>query len=363
MAVFAAAGAIVLMMPVLQLLAQRALVASTVLVLPDAGFAGLKERFAAEEILLPSPEPETPAYSPSSGPESSEPLQENSSPPTNEPSASAKAPEIPAAYQGRLLQETILGDESNTFLSVGEGYLRNYTKLSFEEIAQIIESTPVFPLEADGDPEVLIVHTHATESYEMYDSPVYDTRNSWRSLDNNNNMVRVGSAMARVLEENGIGVIHDTTQHDYPSYNGSYDNSKATIQKWLAEYPSIKIVLDVHRDAIQRDESTVVKPTAVIDGKKAAQLMIIAGSDDGTMNMPNWRTNLAFAVKLQNQVEADWPALTRPIFFCYRKYNMDLTPGSLLLEMGSNGNTLEEAVYSGELIARSLADLITEMRG
>lgn len=172
-------------------------------------------------------------------------------------------------------------------------------------------------------------------------------------------MVAVGDAFAQVLEQNGIGVLHDTTQHDYPSYNGSYERSADTIRAYLEEYPSIKVVLDLHRDAMQRDDA-IVKPVAVIDGRKAAQIMIIAACDDGTMGVPEWRQNLRFAAAYQDYMEQYYPGLTRPVFFCYRKYNQDLTTGSLLLEFGSNANTLDEAVYSATMAAQSLVHLIQD---
>ncbi|HHY52704.1 MAG TPA: stage II sporulation protein P [Clostridiales bacterium] len=207
-------------------------------------------------------------------------------------------------------------------------------------------------------PLVLIYHTHATESFERYDSEYYDTRNTWRSTDNNNNMVAVGAAMAHALEQAGIGVIHDTTQHDYPSYNGSYERSAETIQQYLEQYPSIKIILDLHRDAMERENQTIVKPVVEIDGRKAAQIMIIAGADNGSMGMEHWKQNMRFACDLQNAMERNFPQLTRPILLSHRKYNQHLSTGALLLEFGSNANTLEEAVYSAEMAGRALAELI-----
>ena len=171
-------------------------------------------------------------------------------------------------------------------------------------------------------------------------------------------MLRTGRINAQQLEQAGIAVIHDTTQHDYPSYNGSYERSAETIRQWLEQYPSIKVVLDVHRDAIENPAGNLIKPVAVINGEKTAQVMIIAGCDDGTMNMPNWSENLRWAAALQSTAESMFPGLTRPVFFCYRKYNMDLTTGSLLIEFGSHGNTLEEAsraaVCMGQAIAQTL---------
>ncbi|WP_368184211.1 stage II sporulation protein P, partial [Anaerotruncus rubiinfantis] len=140
------------------------------------------------------------------------------------------------------------------------------------------------------------------------------------------------------------------------------ERSAETIKGYLKKYPTIKIALDIHRDGIQREDDLIVKPVVEVDGKKASQLMIITGSDDGTMNVPKWRENLRFAASVQDAIEQDFPGLTRPIFFCYRKYNMDLTTGSLLFEVGSNANTLEESKYTAGLIGQSIAKLLNANR-
>ena len=156
-------------------------------------------------------------------------------------------------------------------------------------------------------------------------------------------------------------MIHSDAVHDYPSYNGAYDRSAETVRGILAEYPSIKVVLDIHRDAICSD-TTLSQPIVTIDGKEAAQIMIISGCDDGTMNMPNYLMNFRFACRLQSQMEQQYPNFTRPILFDYRHYNQDLTTGSLLIEVGSHGNTVEQAVYSGHLIGKSLAEVLLDLK-
>ena len=173
-------------------------------------------------------------------------------------------------------------------------------------------------------------------------------------------MVRVGTALCEELEKMGIGVIHDTQIHD-AKYTGAYDRSRASIAQIMQENPSIKVVIDVHRDAIKQSDGTRVKPTATINGKKAAQIMIIAGCEDGKVtDFPTWEENLTFALRLQEIAETQYPGLMRPILFSARKYNMDVTPCSVLLEMGSDSNTLEEAEYSGRLIGTALGKLVTE---
>lgn len=210
----------------------------------------------------------------------------------------------------------------------------------------------------DGEPLVLIYHTHTTESYEPSDRSFYDASFQSRTTDPEKSVVAVGDRICEQLEAAGIPYIHDTLLHDYVSYNGAYDSSRATVKELLAQYPSIKIALDIHRDGLQREDGTRLSPVAEIDGREAAQIMIISGCDDGTLGLPHYIENFRFACALQQQLEGSFPTLTRPILFDYRHYNQDLTTGSLLIEMGSHGNCLEQALYSGELVGKGLAQLI-----
>ena len=147
------------------------------------------------------------------------------------------------------------------------------------------------------------MHTHTTESYEPYVRDFYDASFNSRTTDETKNVISVGNAIEKELTSQGIGVIHDKTVHDYPSYNGSYDRSRVTVKAILAAHPSIKIVLDIHRDAIERDGGERIAPTVTVDGKQAAQVMIISGCDNGTMNMPNYMKNFRLASLFQQQLE------------------------------------------------------------
>lgn len=345
-------------------LGEQVAFASALSAMPDSGLELLASRFRDE---LANFEDDRQENAPIAPPDASYPVQEpdreEEEPQGSESSLSkpgASLPKIPKNYQRALLEENFSVSDETAFIRWGNGFLRNSTNQDRETVEDLMDAPFTIEFERTEEPQVLILHTHATESYEFYDRNIYDNRNTWRSTDNTQNVVMVGNAIEEELLSAGIGVIHDTTQHDYPSYNGSYERSAKTIKKYLEEYPSIKVVLDIHRDAIERDNETIVKPAAVIDGVKAAQVMIIAGCDDGTMDMPDWPQNLKFAALLQDRMETYYPGLTRPIMFSYRKYNMDLTTGSLLLEFGSNANTLDEAVYSGRLVGRSLASLILE---
>lgn len=207
-------------------------------------------------------------------------------------------------------------------------------------------------------PTVLIYHSHTTESYTLLDTGYYTKSLDPRSDSKEKNMVRVGDDLTAYLEKMGIGVIHDRAIHD-ESYNSAYASSRKSVEKYLEKYPSIEITIDVHRDDITYKDKTKVKPTAVINGKKAARLMIISGAEYGDIkNFPDWEYNLRFNLAVQKKVNEIYPGLMRPVLFSARKYNMDETRNSFLLEVGTDANTLDEACYSARLFAAALAELI-----
>ena len=236
------------------------------------------------------------------------------------------------------------------------GQIRNCTNLSNDLVYNECKKDYDFEIDTESDePQILIYHTHATESFELTERDFYDKTFSSKTTDPTKSIIAVGDEICKQLEEAGVPYIHDTLVHDYPSYTGAYQSSRATVQELLKKYPSIKIALDIHRDGIERQDGTRLSPVVEIDGKKAAQIMIINGCDDGTMNMPDYLKNLHFASNLQSKLETSSNGLTRPILFDYRFYNQDLTTGSLLIEVGSHGNSLEQVKYSGELIGKTLA--------
>ncbi len=207
------------------------------------------------------------------------------------------------------------------------------------------------------DPQVLIVHTHATENYATK-AKYYTKEDMARTGEESRNVIGVGSEVERVLKKAGIGVIHDKTLHDSPSYSGSYNRSYNTVSEYLKKYPSIKIVLDIHRDAIG-DGDDLVKPVTKIDGKNAAQVMICVGSNTGSVDYyPNWEENLSFGLKLQQTMEILYPGLARALYVAYdRCWNQNLSTGSVIIEFGTNGNTFAEAKYSATLVGKALVAL------
>ena len=207
------------------------------------------------------------------------------------------------------------------------------------------------------EPTVLIYHTHAMESYTPQAGEDYTEEVPFRTADLDYNMVSIGTRLAELLENAGISVLHDTTLHDAASYNGSYASSRETVEKYLAQYPSIRLVLDIHRDAAEDGSGHQVATTAETAQGDTARLMLVLGSEAGGLYNPNWQENYALAVKLQAVLEQESPGLCRELHLTDQRYNQDLSPGALLIEVGAAGNSHDEALRAMTPLAEAIAAL------
>jgi stage II sporulation protein P len=207
-----------------------------------------------------------------------------------------------------------------------------------------------------AEPTVLILHTHTTESYTKSKGDAYRETSAFRTLDEAYNMISVGEYLAQLLQAGGITVLHARTVHDYPSYNGSYSNARKTINKYLKEYPSICLVLDLHRDA-SGDWNDQMRTKATVNGKTSAQLMFVVGTNGSGLKHPDWKDNLALALKLQVQAERNAPGICRNINLRSQRFNQDLSTGALLVEVGAAGNSHQEALTAVEVLAQAIIDL------
>ena len=261
------------------------------------------------------------------------------------------------ADAGTVTEQQFGQGSGEKYIPCGAGSIKNNTRQTAADIAAEAAQPLPFAIEKDSAaPQVLIMHTHATEDYRLSAGLWFTPGDGARSTDRSINMCAVGRVMADTLNAAGICTLHDETLNDYPSYTGSYANSRAVVQQYLSQYPSIKIVLDVHRDAIETENGSRMAPVCTVNGRQAAQVMIICGCDNGTtVSLPNYRLNLRFAAAWETAMEGLYPGFTRPVLFSYRFYNQDLTPGSLLIEIGGHGNNLNEALYAGQLAAKGLA--------
>ena len=246
-------------------------------------------------------------------------------------------------------------------LSYNNVYVKNSAGVSID-IKQLLNAPLTFKMEKSDKPQVLIMHTHTTETYMTENTDYYTDAFSPRSRDKAVNMVSVGNIVADKLNAAGITTLHDTTEHDYPKYTGSYSRAAKTINGYLKKYPSIKIVLDLHRDAAANGNDKI-KLTTEIGGKRAAQVMLVMGSQSGSQtHFPNWKENLKLALRLQQTLENKYPTLARPLSLTSSGYNERLTNGSLLIEFGTDANTVEEAHYSAGLVGNALADLLNNLK-
>ena len=209
-------------------------------------------------------------------------------------------------------------------------------------------------------PQILIIHTHSSEAYSPAGLYKYEDLGTNRTLDASYSVIRIGNELTAIFEANGLNVIHDTQVFDYPSYTGSYNRSCEAIEKYLADNPSIKIVIDLHRDALGSDTVTY-KTAATEQGVCASQAMFVIGSNASGLEHPNWQQNLSLAVYLQNAVCRSYPSLMRPILLTKYRYNQHLTPGSMILEVGSNGNTLQEALAAIRLFGNTAGPALAQL--
>ena len=196
------------------------------------------------------------------------------------------------------------------------------------------------------EPTVLILHTHTSESYTYTGG--YTEDGAYRTLNEEYNMLAVGQALAENLEQAGISVLHDRNFHDYPSYNGAYAHARTELEEYLTQYPSIKLVLDLHRDAVADSRGNQLAYTC----GEYAQLMLVVGT-----NHENWTENMALAVKLQARLQQLQPGICRPMAVRGQRFNQDLSTGAILVEVGAAGNTLDQALAAIPTLSKAIVDL------
>ena len=222
------------------------------------------------------------------------------------------------------------------------------------DAAALLEAPLTWDLTAP-EPTVLILHTHTTESYTK-NGEGYEETSAYRTLDENYNMLSIGDAVGRILAENGITVVHDRQFHDYPSYNGSYNDARKSIREYLEAYPGIRLILDLHRDAADTADGQL-RTLASVEGTDTAQLMLVMGTDAAGLEHSNWEENLSLALKLHTLLQSRYPGLMRPLILRSQRFNQDLSPGALLVEVGAAGNTHAEALEAAKLLAQGIVQL------
>ena len=279
----------------------------------------------------------------------------------DEPEEDQSEPTIPEQppEDTSVIAQTLGPSAAQDYLRTGNIYIANRAQKQADVAA--LAAAPVKITLSEG-PQILILHSHGSEAYTPSGADVYVESDPYRTTNCNYNVVRVGETMAQVLRDRGFQVIHDTTLYDYPSYNEAYDRSLAAVQRWLAQYPSIQVVLDVHRDALTAEDGTIYKAVSAESSGQAAQVMLVVGTD-GSKKHPLWKENLTFAMRIQQQLLDDHSTLARPMVLRASRYNQHLSVGSVLVEVGTHGNTLQEALLGAELFAQSAAGVLDRLNG
>ena len=245
-----------------------------------------------------------------------------------------------------------------SYLELGESYLHNETPYTPDLSVLLERALP--RLSATDAPQILILHTHTSESYQEGE-PSYlagSPGDTTYSRDADRSVIAVGKALAETLQEKGITVIHCTVMHDAPTLGGSYERSAEAVKKYVEQYPTIVLVIDLHRDAILNASGEYIRPQG--SASSAAQVMAVVGSDCNGTRHERWEENLALAVQLRAKLNQTTPDLCRPVSLRNASYNQELAPYYLLLEIGSGASSVKEACASAVLVGQGLAELLQE---
>lgn len=271
--------------------------------------------------------------------------------PTKENSAESGESAVDLSSYDAEIRETTFTSDTNLAIDNHTSYDLDPEALLGEGLTQT--------LSANG-PQILIIHTHGSEAYTPDGEDIYTSSDNYRTEDFNYNVIHIGDILTQVWDSYGLNVIHDRQLYDYPSYTGSYTRTAEAIQSYLDQYPSISVVIDLHRDALGTDD-LMYKTVANIEGQNSAQIMIIAGTGELGLYHPYWKENLKLALGLESAMNSSYPTLARPVSVVSERYNQHLTTGSLIIEVGTCGNTLQEAASAIQLFGESTAPMLLSM--
>ena len=268
---------------------------------------------------------------------------------------------IPELGNGTQEEETAVAEDDTEILSttIRGGLMINNSTGYEPDIGYLLSEGTNLNLPSEG-PQILIIHTHGSEAYAQDAFDKYVPSDISRTQDKEHSVIRVGDELTTRLESFGLNVLHDREIYDYPSYTGSYNRSQTAIENYLEQYPNIAMVIDLHRDALGTGD-VIYKTIAEVAGETSSQLMLLVGTGENGLYHPHWQENLKLALTLQRAVDSRYPTLARPVALKQERYNQHLTKGSLILEVGSSGNTLREAICAVRLFADAIGDTLLSM--
>ncbi|MDO4286103.1 MAG: stage II sporulation protein P [Eubacteriales bacterium] len=251
---------------------------------------------------------------------------------------------------GAAIKELTITGQNGDYPGQDGVYISNMSGLSYNLADMLADPLKITKNESAEQPTVMILHTHASEAYV--------DQHGGRSEDPTHNVVYIGDVLTEVLEQQGIGVVHCREIIDSPSYNQSYNRAMDIIEEQMDQTPSIKVIIDLHRDSMITSSGMEYKVVSEIDGQTCAQLMFVMGTNAGGLTHPNWKSNLNFAVNLQKSILSEYPSLMRPVNLRKQRFNEQATTGSMILECGTSANTIEEAELSIRAFGKKLAEYL-----
>ena len=289
------------------------------------------EDLISEELLLPQPE---------------ETQQMALIPESVEATAGTALSNFRPAVQQVQIDRTQLADYETlvrNFYAIDANTMAGSDQLSVEKL---LGMDMTLPQEGDG-PQILIYHTHSQEAFA--DSVPGDV---------NTGIVGVGECLTKILtEQYGYRVLHNTGQYDVETRDNAYSRALPAVEQILAENPSIQVIIDLHRDEVAEETKLVTD----IQGRPTARFMFFNGlsrtrktGDIDYLANENQEANLAFSFQMQLKAAEYYPGLTRRIYLKGYRYNMHLRPRTLLVELGAQNNTVEEAINACDPLAHIL---------
>ena len=289
------------------------------------------EDLISEELLLPQPE---------------ETQQTALIPESVEATAGTALSNFRPAVQQVQIDRTQLADYETlvrNFYAIDANTMAGSDQLSVEKL---LGMDMTLPQEGDG-PQILIYHTHSQEAFA--DSVPGDV---------NTGIVGVGECLTKILtEQYGYRVLHHTGQYDVETRDNAYSRALPAVEQILAENPSIQVIIDLHRDEVAEETKLVTD----IQGRPTARFMFFNGlsrtrktGDIDYLANENQEANLAFSFQMQLKAAEYYPGLTRRIYLKGYRYNMHLRPRTLLVELGAQNNTVEEAINACDPLAHIL---------
>lgn len=264
------------------------------------------------------------------------------------PSVQLKEASSSITFEGDVGQTD---QKNNPIVSSGKINITNETNLTIDIKKLLSEPLKLAP--DQKGPKIFIYHTHTTECFLQSADQIGKSNIPSRTTNNKYNVVRVGDALINNLKKYNIDVLHNTTIHD-TDYNSSYVKSLNTLTGYVDKYSSLKMAIDLHRDAAGEGKLRVAKN---INGKSVAEIMFVIGTDSKLSN-PRWKENLKLAIKVQARLNEICPGIAKPIYVSKNRYNQHLMNGSVIVEIGGDGNVIDECVRSTSYLAQAINDVI-----